>query len=36
MICRDTPIHGWVYGWMGGSVGEWMGSGLITNQLNKS
>ena len=29
--CRDTPTHGWVYGWMGWSVGQWMGSGQITN-----
>ena len=21
MICRDTPTHGWVCGWMDGSVG---------------
>ena len=21
MICRDTPIHGWVVGCMGGSMG---------------
>ena len=27
MICRDTPPMG---GWMGGSVGQWVGSGHIT------
>ena len=30
MICRDTPTHGWVCGWLGGSMG---GSGQITNNL---
>ena len=35
MICRDTPTHGWVCGWMGGSVGQWVGSGDITKyQIN--
>ena len=35
MICRDTPTHGWVCGWMGGSVGQWVGSGHITKyQIN--
>ena len=24
MFCRDTPTHGWVCGWMGGSVGQWV------------
>ena len=33
MICRDTPTHGWVCGWMGGSVGQWVGSGQITKNL---
>ena len=33
MICRDTPIHGWVCGWLGGSVGQWVGSGQINNNL---
>ena len=28
MICRDTPIHGWVCGWLGGSVGQSVGLGL--------
>ena len=34
MICRYTPIHGWVYGlvveWVGGVMG---GSGQITKNL---
>ena len=35
MICRDTATHGWVCGWMGGSVGQWVGSGHITKyQIN--
>ena len=35
MICRDTPTHGWVCGWMGGSVGQWVGSGHVTKyQIN--
>ena len=35
MICRDTPTHGYVCGWMGGSVGQWVGSGHITKyQIN--
>ena len=35
MICRDTPTHGWVYGWMDGSVGQFVGSGHITKyQIN--
>ena len=35
MICRDTPTHGWVCGWMGGSVGQWVGSGQVTKyQIN--
>ena len=21
MICRDTPTHGWVCGWVSGSIG---------------
>ena len=33
MICRDTPTHGWVCGWLGGSVGQWVGSGQMTNNL---
>ena len=29
------PIHEWVCGWMGGSVGHWVGSGHITKyQIN--
>ena len=33
MICRDTPTHGWVWvcGWLAGSVGQWVGSGQMTN-----
>ena len=31
MICKDTPTYGWVCGWLGGSVGQWVGSGLMTN-----
>ena len=27
----DTPTHGWVCGWLGGSVGQWVGSGQMTN-----
>ena len=35
MICRDTATHGWVCGWMGGSVGQWVGSGHVTKyQIN--
>ena len=35
MICRDTLTHGWVCGWMGGSVGQWVGSGHVTKyQIN--
>ena len=33
MICGDTSTYGWgvwVVGWMGGSVGKWVGSGHIT------
>ena len=30
MICRDMTTHGWVCGWMDGSVGQWVGSGHIT------
>ena len=33
MICRDTCTHGWVCGWMGGSVGQFLGSGQITKNL---
>ena len=32
MICRDTPP---MDGWLGGSVGQWVGSGHITKyQIN--
>ena len=35
MICRDTPTHGWVHRWLGGSVGQWVGSGHVTKyQIN--
>ena len=35
MICRDTHTHGWVYGWLGGSVGQWVGLGqMIKNLIN--
>ena len=30
MIYRDTPTHGQVVGWVGGSVGQWVGSGQFT------
>ena len=33
MICEDTFTHGCVCGWMGGSVGQWVGSGQITKNL---
>ena len=33
MICRHIPTHGWVCGWLGGSVGQWVGSGQMTNNL---
>ena len=35
MICRDTPIHGWVWvcGWLGGWVCQWVGSGQMTKNL---
>ena len=35
MICEDSPTHEWVVGWvsrsMGGSVGQWVGLGQMTN-----
>ena len=35
MICRDITTHGCVCGWMGDSVGQWVGSGHITGyQIN--
>ena len=35
MICRDTPTHGWMCGWLGGSLGQWVGSGHVTKyQIN--
>ena len=33
MICTYTPTYGWVCGWLGGSVGQWVGSGQMTNNL---
>ena len=33
MICRDTPTHWWVCEWLGGSVGQWVGSGQMTKNL---
>ena len=33
MICRDTPTHGWLCGWMVGSVGQWVGLGQKTKNL---
>ena len=33
MICRDTPTHGWVCGWLDGSMGQWVGSGQMTKNL---
>ena len=33
MIYRDTPTYGWVCGWMGDSVGQWVGSGQMTKNL---
>ena len=33
MICRDTPTHGGLCGWLGGSVGQWVGSGQMTKNL---
>ena len=33
MICRDTPTHGRVCGWLGGSVGKWVGLGQMTKNL---
>ena len=35
MILGDTSTYRWVYGCMGGSVGQWVGSGHITKyQIN--
>ena len=33
MIYRDTPTYGWVCGLMGGSVGQWVGSGQMTKNF---
>ena len=35
MICRHTPTHGWECGWLGGSVGQWVGLGQMTNNWIK-
>ena len=35
MICVGTPTYGWACGWLSGCVGQWVGSGQITNyQIN--
>ena len=35
MIYRDPPTDGWVWGWMVGSVGQWVGLGQMTkNWIN--
>ena len=35
MICDGTLTYGWVGGWLSGCVGQWVGSGQITNyQIN--
>ena len=31
MICWDAPTHGWVCEWLGGSVGQWVGSSQMTD-----
>ena len=33
MICRDTPTHWWVCGWLCESVGQWVGSDQMTKNL---
>ena len=33
MICRDTPNHGWVCRWMGGSVLQWVGLSQMSKNL---
>ena len=33
MSCRDNPANGRVCGWMGGSVGQWVGLGQSTKNL---
>ena len=33
MICRHIPTHWWVCGWLGGSVGQWVGLGQMTKNL---
>ena len=32
MICRDTPTHGWVVGWVSGSMGGIGSNDLKFNQ----
>ena len=35
MICEGTLTYRWVGGWLSGCVGQWVGSGQITNyQIN--
>ena len=35
MICEGTLTYGWVGGWLSRCVGQWVGSGQITNyQIN--
>ena len=35
MICGHTPTYGWVDGWVGYCVGQWVGScQIIKNQIN--
>ena len=36
MICRDTPTHGWVCGWLGGSLVQWVGLGQMNNNRDNS
>ena len=33
MICRDTPNHGGVCRWMGGSVLQWVGLSQMSKNL---
>ena len=33
MICRDTPFHGSLCGWVVGWVGQWVASGQMTKNL---
>ena len=36
MICRDTPTHGWVCGWLDGSLVQWVGLGQMNNNRDNS